>query len=264
MFMWRCSCLPRPISCLVEHDPQREVLRYPPGALPTWVCTELKDIAPDSPNATQLRDFLRLLGAATPDNVFNPWRDRDEATDARPHAQAERIGRLEAHLRAPIRYVLIGEAAGYQGCKVSGIPFTSERLILEGVITRIDAPGSRLSTRPRPWSEPSATTVWKTLHALQIAHETALWNAYPWHPHKPGALHSNRTPTRVERQSGVAVLEALLRALPGARVLAVGRNAEASLAELAITATPLRHPSMGGAREFAAQLRAAVSQASRP
>jgi hypothetical protein len=101
--------------------------------------------------------------------------------------------------------------------------------------------------------------VWKTLHALGIAAHTVLWNAYPWHPHKPGHLHSNRTPTRTERRSGVPVLEALLRLYPHARVFAVGRNAATSLSELGIDATELRHPSMGGAARFASQLRAAVA-----
>lgn len=159
--------------------------------------------------------------------------------------------------------MLLGEAAGYQGCKVSGIPFTSERLILEGAIPRIAAPPGRLSSRPRPWSEPSATTVWKTLHLLGVASKTVLWNAYPWHPYKPEKLHSNRTPSRKERLAGVAVVHGLLGLFPGARVFAVGRNAEQSLAELGIPATCLRHPSMGGAATFTRQLRAAVGASSR-
>ncbi len=209
----------------------------------------------DSP---ALDAFIEALRRPVPHGVFNPWRDIDSGTDLAADAALHRIQRLRAHLSGAIRYVLIGEAAGYQGCKVSGIPFTSERLILEAQIPRIAVPGGRLTARARPWSEPSATTVWKTLHALGIASETALWNAYPWHPHKPGLLHSNRTPSRTERQSGVAVLEALLGLFPQARVFAVGRNAESSLAELGISATALRHPSMGGAMEFARQLRAAV------
>jgi hypothetical protein len=174
------------------------------------------------------------------------------------------VARLRAHLATDASFVLLGEAAGYQGCKVSGIPFTSERLILEGAIPRIAVPPGRLSSRPRPWSEPSATTVWKTLHGLGIASRTVLWNAYPWHPYKPGALHSNRTPSRVERQAGVTVVQGFLRLFPGAQVFAVGRNAENSLAELGIPATCLRHPSMGGAAAFAQQLQAAVRAGSAP
>lgn len=202
--------------------------------------------------------FLQLLQQATPPAVFNPWLRSDAATDLPGDAAGARVARLRAHLDTHARVLLIGEAAGYQGCKVSGIAFTSERLLIEGCIPRVALAQPRLTSRARPWSEPSATTVWKTLHALGIAERTVLWNAYPWHPHKPSALHSNRTPTRTERLAGVPVLHALLRLFPDAHVFAVGRNAEASLAELGVTAQALRHPSMGGAALFASQLREAA------
>lgn len=201
--------------------------------------------------------FLRLLQQATAGDVFNPWSQRDPITDLYQDAAAARRSRLLAHLDCDAGFVLIGEAAGYQGAKVSGLAFTSERLLLEGAIPRARLDG-RLTSRPRPWSEPSATTVWGTLHRLGIADRTVLWNAYPWHPHKPGQRHSNRTPTRTERQTGVPVLQALLALFPRAQVLAVGRNAEASLAELGMPAPALRHPSMGGAALFAAHLRQVV------
>jgi uracil-DNA glycosylase len=147
---------------------------------------------------------------------------------------------------------------------VSGIPFTSERLLGEGLIPRI-APGrARLSTRARPWSEPSATIVWKTLHELGIAGETILWNAFPWHPYKAGQLHSNRTPTPREQESGRPVLQALLAAFPNARLFATGRQAERALGAMGIEARPLRHPSMGGATAFRAGLRSALRRSRTP
>jgi uracil-DNA glycosylase len=198
-----------------------------------------------------------MLQAGAGTHVFNPWAEHDPATDLSHSASSQRLERLTSHLAIDARFVLVGEAAGYQGCKVSGIPFTSERLILESRIPRIRTDAPRLTSRPRPWSEPSATTVWNTLHALGIANETILWNAFPWHPHKPRLLQSNRTPTPAERRAGVAVLSRLLQLVPRAQVFAVGRNAEWSLLQLGRDATPLRHPSMGGARKFAHQLHAA-------
>lgn len=208
--------------------------------------------------AAQLARFFELLVAPTGANVFNPWLDRDDGTDAMPDAAAGRLQRLTAFFDTRPRWLLLGEAAGYQGAHVSGIPFTSERLLLEGAIPRVRVDG-RLSTRPRPWSEPSATTVWGTLHALGRAGDTLLWNAYPWHPHKPGLPQSNRTPLPAERRAGIPVLEALLAAFPRVRCFAVGRNAEASLAEVGVKATPLRHPSMGGATQFREGLRQALA-----
>jgi uracil-DNA glycosylase len=207
-----------------------------------------------------MEEFLALLQARTPRDVFNPWTQRDAGTDLHRDAAARRQARLRAHVAGDIRVLLLGEAPGYQGCHVSGIPFTSERLILAGAIPRLPAEG-RLSTRERPWSEPSATTVWGTLHELGIAGEVMLWNAYPWHPHRPGELQSNRTPTREEREQGLPVLRALLAALgPELRIFAVGRTAEASLADAGVASEALRHPSMGGAAQFRAQLRAALGR----
>jgi hypothetical protein len=206
-----------------------------------------------------LARFWRLLRQEAGPNVFNPWVDHDAGTDLQRNAPAKRRERLAAHLDADVRLVLVGEAPGYQGCHVTGIPFTSERLLIAGSIPRVVAGAPRLSSRHIPWSEPSATTVWGTLHGLGLADHTVLWNAYPWHPHRPGELQSNRTPTPAERVAGIPVLEALLTAFPSARVFAVGRTAEASLRDAGQSAEALRHPSMGGAALFRSQLRKAMS-----
>ena len=204
-------------------------------------------------------EFFRSLARMPGPHTFNPWADYDPSTDISSSAPRERRERLRAHLSKPARYILIGEAAGYQGCKVSGIPFTSERLILSGEIPRISTNGNRLTSRARPWSEPSATTVWRTLFELGAAEHTILWNAFPWHPHKPQEPFSNRTPTPAERALGLPVLECLLSLYPNARLFAVGRNAECSMHSLGgRRAIPLRHPSMGGASLFRAQLTAAL------
>jgi hypothetical protein len=211
-----------------------------------------------APNSKR-QAFLDLLRSPTGEHVFNPWTDQDPGTDLHAAAPDARCQRLAAHLATEVEVILLGEAPGYQGCHVTGIPFTSERLVLAGAIPRVRADGPRLSSRHIPWSEPSATTVWGTLHELGIADTTVLWNAFPWHPHKPGQLQSNRTPTRSERTTGLPVLQALLAACPQARVFAVGRTAEASLRDVGIQAQGLRHPSMGGAMLFRRQLREALA-----
>lgn len=207
-----------------------------------------------------LKTFLNLLTAPCGPLVFNPWRDHDPGTDAAADAPAARLQRLRAHLNTKARYLLLGEAPGYQGCHVTGLAFTSERLLMAGSIPRIDIAGQRLSTRHIPWSEPSATTVWGALYELGIAETTVLWNAFAWHPHKPGDLQTNRTPTPAERRLGQPVLMKLLQHLGDVQVLAVGQQAATSLRELGIEAKTLRHPSMGGAALFREQLRAAVSR----
>jgi hypothetical protein len=202
--------------------------------------------------------LFRLLAADCGPDVFNPWTQSDERNDGALNGPEARRERLRAHLRVQPDHILIGEAAGYQGCHVTGMAFTSERLIMTGVIPRVATAGERLSTRHIPWSEPSATTVWKTLHALNIEQNTILWNAFPWHPHRPGNLQSNRTPTRLERQRGLVVLDSLLTAASKATVFAVGRHAESILDEVGRAAIPLRHPSMGGAVLFRRGLQRAL------
>ena len=189
-------------------------------------------------------------------NVFNPWAEQC-ACDALSAACQGRQQRLAAHLgQKEIRAILVGEAAGYQGCRYSGITFTSERLLLEGAIPGISRIDHRLTTRPLPFSEPSATIVWGILRELEIAERVILWNAFPWHPTKEGQIHSNRTPTRHELQAGLPLLELLIQRFDTVPVIAVGRKAAQSLQQLGIrTDREVRHPAMGGATKFREAMR---------
>lgn len=188
--------------------------------------------------------------------LFNPWRDNcpHDAAGNGPEAKLER---LALHLDCEPEFILTGEAPGYQGCRYSGIAFTSERLLGEGAIPRITALPNRLSTRRLPFSEPSATIVWKTLYRLGIAERTILWNAMQLHPYRDGELWSNRTPTPEEIQLGEPALRLLVAAFPRAKVVAVGKKAEGLLGEMGVkVAGSVRHPANGGATEFASGLQA--------
>jgi hypothetical protein len=133
---------------------------------------------------------------------------------------------LEARLDAPI--LLVGEAAGYRGARVSGLPFTSERQLTG-----------------RGPAEATATIVHRVLERLGLAEDVLLWNVVPTHP---GTAGSNRRPTRIEVAAAASFLAELAR---GRRVVAVGRLAAA------VTGAPyVRHPSHGGAAAFEAGLRA--------
>ena len=66
-----------------------------------------------------------------------------------------------------------------------------------------------------------------------------LWNVVPTHP---GTATANRAPTRREVEAGLPFARELAC---GRRVLAVGRIAEAALG-----APYVRHPSHGGATRF--------------
>lgn len=189
------------------------------------------------------------------EGLFNPWRDHCPH-DAAGNGPAEKLNRLALHLDCDPQFILAGEAPGYQGCRYSGVAFTSERLLGEGAIPRIAAPAGRLSTRRLPFSEPSATIVWKTLYRLGIAERTILWNALQLHPYRPGDLWSNRTPLTDEIKLGEPGLRMLIEAYPAARIVAVGKKSEGLLREMGIPiAASVRHPANGGATEFAAGLK---------
>jgi uracil-DNA glycosylase len=203
----------------------------------------------------------RLCSFRSP-NVFNPWGE-DDPMDAAAGGAEARVERLRAHFDSWPRLILLGEAPGYQGCHFSGMAFTNERLILDGRIPRVSS-AMRLTTRPRPWCEPSATIVWGSLHDLGLAERTVLWNAFAWHPHKPGNKLSNRTPAPKEVEEGLPVLRSLLEYFSGVPVIPVGQVAARTLSRLGIEALPpVRHPAMGGATAFREGMQAFASKRGR-
>jgi uracil-DNA glycosylase len=207
------------------------------------------------------RSLARKLVETLPygvDGLFNPWRDHCPH-DAEGNGPEAKLQRLALHLDCDPEFILAGEAPGYQGCRYSGIAFTSERLLGEGVIPRIPALAGRLSTRRLPFSEPSATIVWKTLYRLGIAERTILWNAMQLHPHRADDLWSNRTPSPEEIRLGAPAMRLLIEAFPRAKIVAVGKKAEGLLAEMGVQVTgAVRHPANGGATEFANGLNALI------
>jgi hypothetical protein len=203
---------------------------------------------------TLARDLVATLPYGRT-GLFNPWRDHCPH-DADGNGPEQKLARLALHLDCDPEFILTGEAPGYQGCRYSGVAFTSERLLGEGAIPRIPAPGGRLSTRRLPFSEPSATIVWKTLYRLGIAERTILWNAMQLHPYRADNVWSNRTPAPDEIALGTPALRLLATAFPRARIVAVGKKAEGLLHDMGVaTVGAVRHPANGGATEFAEGLK---------
>ena len=199
--------------------------------------------------------LVDLLTTYRPVGAFNQYRDVHPGLD-RCDAASIRVRNLCLYLErfSGARFILVGEAAGYAGCRFTGIPFTSE-----AQITGPEAlPWTRgmgliaSSLRDQPWREASAQAVWR---ALGDRADCLLWNAYPWHPYRPARPLSNRAPGR-EARAGSEALCWLLAELPRARPVAVVRTAQGVLSRLGICAHYLRHPSHGGARAFEAGLAA--------
>lgn len=169
--------------------------------------------------------FVDELAAARIGRTFNQYAEGPRARLLRERL----VGYLESRAGAAI--LLVGEAPGYRGARVSGIPFTSERQL----------------TGSGP-AEATATIVHRVLAELGIEQDVLLWNVVPTHP---GTASSNRPPTRAEIAAGLAFLAPLAE---GRRVVAVGR-----VAERALGFPGIRHPSRGGAVSFRSGLRSVTS-----
>jgi uracil-DNA glycosylase len=235
-----------------------------------------------------LEQFLRLLKKSPSGAVFNPWWQVDEENDIGPHSSAIRRKHLTVYFRERLgkaRLAIVGEALGYRGGHFSGIPMTSERMllrkqqdavaalykrrnlehragdgghspplqILSGIKPRRT---SKPSVCPDGFSEPTATIVWGALLKIGLLpDEFVLWNAFPWHsfdPHR--GLLSNRMPNKSEQLSGRPVLSVFLELFSSEQIVALGKIAGAQLEQLGVNAHCVRHPASGGAKLFRQQI----------
>ena len=171
--------------------------------------------------------FVDALAAARIGDTFNFYGAGSRA----PLLRRRLAAYLKSRADAPV--LLVGEAAGYRGARVSGLPFTSERQL----------------TGAAP-AEATATIVRRVLRELGVEDDVLLWNLVPTHPHRAGEPRSNRTPTRDEITAARPFLDVLAH---GRRTVAVGR-----LAQRALGGDYVRHPSHGGAATFATSLGAAL------
>jgi hypothetical protein len=205
------------------------------------------------------RRFDRFLDALARVSVSE--RAANQFARTGPDGRANRVRRdnLRRYLRemeeiGP-RLLLVGEAPSHRGGRLTGIPFVSETILLGGVAIgggrrilgaghgyRKATPGAACST------EASATMVWETIRGIDPL--PLLWNAFPFHPFKPGNPRSNRMPAAAELAAGRAFILMLLELFPVERVVAVGNHADASLRALVIPHELVRHPSQGGKRKF--------------
>ena len=225
-------------------------------------------------SSNSIDEFLRLLKKSPSGAVFNPWWEVDKENDVGRNAAAIRRNQLRAYLQKRLRtaqLAVIGEAVGYRGGHFSGIPMTSERLLLgRSKTVRLKSNdffsdmNPRRTSKPEKcpdgFSEPTATIVWGTLlqHGLK-PDQFVLWNAFPWHSFDPRrGMLSNRMPNKSEQAAVLLVLKAFLELFQCEQVVALGKIAAAQLEQLGLNVHCIRHPASGGARLFRAQIAAVV------
>lgn len=196
-----------------------------------------------------LNGFVRWVAkTAAPPNSINPYaHNGTRGNAARRHNLSQYLRQMAT--RNP-RLLLVGEAPGYRGLRETGIPFSSTKLMESHPFFQTldlrdipDAPGR---------AEATATIMQDALDTLNI--NPLLWNAYPFHPHKPSEPQSNRKPTAAELRIGATFLHWVIAYFGIEKVVAVGNSAETVLSALQIPNTKVRHPSRGGAIMFRSQL----------
>jgi len=131
-------------------------------------------------------DFItKLSKKRNTSTISNPYRDQDLADNLRVYLNT--IIQLEGK-----RILLVGEALGYKGGKLTGIPFSSGQ-----IFERFDHPflkqiGPQLKLE-KIESENTATITWDYLSEKNTT--PLFWNSFPFHPHPKGNKNKNRAPT---------------------------------------------------------------------
>jgi len=187
-------------------------------------------------------------------------------TEAAPHSSnpfdgsarenADRRRNLELYLQEMAehrpRVLLLGEAPGYRGMRVTGTPFTNRTILQNGIgHFGLFGPGKGYQQRASPSSvasEPTATVMWQTLAELDFL--PLLWSAYPFHPHRPGNPLSNRTPVVAEIAAGRSFWESLVQLFSIRSIVAVGNVAYRSALPSRGAVPKVRHPAHGGKIKF--------------
>lgn len=209
-----------------------------------------------TPTEAQIDALIdRLSTASTPDDAYNEYAPSDANN-------AIRRSNLKLYLQAMIKRLpqtmMVMEAPGYRGCRLTGVPVTSRKVLLEG-IPKLDIFGTEQGFQDvddvgfeRIYGEQSATIVWGTLEDLGVV--PFIWNTFPFHPHKADQPLTNRKPRKPETQLGSEILLQVIALWQFENIIAIGNVAYDTLTDIGITCVKVRHPAQGGKNDFVAGL----------
>ncbi|MBI4641758.1 MAG: uracil-DNA glycosylase [Candidatus Tectomicrobia bacterium] len=203
----------------------------------------------------QLNSFIGELSAVKlSSHAFNQYSHGNEENSVR---RANLLLYFQQMAEFHPQILLVGEAVGYRGSRLTGVPFTSESILLNG-IEELGLFGrsrgyQKTGEFKKVWKEPTATMVWETFVNLNIV--PLSWNAFPFHPFKNHNGQSNRTPTHNELKTGEKFLGALIELFEVETIIAVGEKAETALKNIGRVCKKVRHPSHGGKHQFAHGMR---------
>ncbi|MDR6415197.1 uracil-DNA glycosylase [Pseudarthrobacter sulfonivorans] len=176
----------------------------------------------------------------------------DHTSPANAHRRRNLDAYLEEMLDRSPKVLLLGEAPGFRGMRITGVPFTN-RTMFEGPANSFGlfGPGKGYvlpAEAAGVAAEPTATVMWEVLAELEFL--PLLWSACPWHTHVPDQPLTNRTPTAAEAGLGSPFWRLLAELFPIETVVAVGNVAHRSLVRSGLDVPKVRHPAHGGRTGF--------------
>ena len=191
----------------------------------------------------------KLSTTSVPPNVYNQYSNQYPESKVR---QENLLLYLKQMSVLTPKLMLVGEAPGYRGSRLTGVPFTSEYLLqhnMPGLTLFGEEKGYHLPVqKAKLLKEATATIIWSTLIELDLM--VLSWNAFPFHPHKISNATSNRPPLKKELELGEPFLLELIRLFEIETVIAMGNKAYESLNRLGIDCQKVRHPAQGGKNQF--------------
>ncbi|MFZ5898756.1 MAG: hypothetical protein ACOYU7_06260 [Bacillota bacterium] len=155
------------------------------------------------------------------------------------------------------RVLIVGEAPTFTGTRQSGIPFTSEAIMLKG-LKNWDLFGPRYRYRqasdvPGGWQDRMASTVWSVLE--ESPHLPLLWYCFPCHSHREGREESYRSPSEWEMEVGVGFVMELEQVFKFDRIVPVGERVAKTLFKHEVEAVePIDNPVRVGKEKLRQQL----------
>lgn len=196
-----------------------------------------------------ISDFIHdLASSESLENVCNQYDfDVDKNTIRR-----ENLLLYLEQMKALVPSILfVGEAPGYLGARLTGIPFTSEKILLDHDIYFGRQNGFWMTSKDSH-KENTATFFWDLMKEINIY--PLVWNAFPYHPFQEGNPQSNRSPSKSELNLGQFFLKQLVEMYKIKKIIAVGKKADTVLEKMGLEHLTCRHPSRGGNRIFRKQV----------
>jgi uracil-DNA glycosylase len=160
-------------------------------------------------------------------NINNPYQDGKNSV---PYENLKKY--LIKMLALKPSVLLVGEAPGYNGCRLTGIPFTSEYTIFDNKFLIGNSHDFKISDKKQ--KERTSTIFWNKINELKknkTFQLPLLWNIFPYHPHEKGNTDkSNRAPLKNEIDFGFVVLNELINIFESINMIyALGNKAKNKL-----------------------------------